>query len=33
MSQYGALGMAKDGYNYIEILKYYYTGVKVGKFK
>lgn len=31
LSQYGALGMAKEGYNYIEILKYYYTGVSVGK--
>lgn len=27
MSQYGALGMAKQGYNYQEILKYYYNGV------
>lgn len=33
MSQYGALGMAKEGYNYIEILKYYYTGVTIGKIK
>ncbi len=33
MSQYGALGMAKEGYNYIEILKYYYTGVEIGKIK
>jgi len=31
MSQYGALGMAKEGYNYIEILKHYYTGVEIGK--
>lgn len=27
MSQYGALGMAREGYNYQDILKYYYTGV------
>jgi len=33
MSQYGALGMAKEGYNYVEILKHYYTGVEVGKIK
>jgi len=33
MSQYGALGMAKEGYNYIEILKYYYTGVDIDKIK
>ncbi len=33
MSQYGALGMAKEGYNYEEILKYYYTGVTIGKIK
>ena len=31
LSQYGALGMAKEGYNYIEILKYYYTGVNIDK--
>jgi len=29
MSQYGAQGMAKAGYSYDEILKYYYTGVKI----
>jgi len=29
MSQYGAKGMAEQGYNYIEILEYYYTGTKV----
>ena len=33
MSQYGALGMAKEGYNYIEILKYYYNGVTIDKIK
>lgn len=27
MSQYGACGMAKQGYNYQDILKYYYTGI------
>ena len=31
MSQYGALGMAKEGYNYQDILKYYYNGVKIEK--
>jgi len=29
MSQYGANGMAKDGYKYEEILKYYYKNVKI----
>jgi len=29
MSQYGALGLAKQGYNYQDILKYYYTGVVI----
>ncbi|HAG12206.1 MAG TPA: stage II sporulation protein SpoIID [Desulfotomaculum sp.] len=29
MSQYGALGLAKQGYNYQSILKYYYTGVEI----
>jgi len=29
MSQYGANGMAQAGYNYIEILEHYYTGVEV----
>lgn len=33
MSQYGALGMAKEGYNYNEIIKYYYTGVTIDKIK
>lgn len=33
LSQYGALGMAKEGYNYIEILKYYYSGVYIDKIK
>lgn len=29
MSQYGAAGMARDGYSYIDILKHYYTGVSI----
>lgn len=29
MSQYGANGMAKQGYTYDEILKHYYTGITV----
>lgn len=32
MSQYGAQGMAKEGYKYDEILKYYYSGVDLKKF-
>ena len=32
MSQYGAQGMAKAGYNYQDILKYYYTGIDIKKF-
>ena len=32
MSQYGAQGMAKEGYKYNEILKYYYSGVEIKKF-
>ena len=31
MSQYGALGMAKEGYSYDEILKHYYQGVEIKK--
>ncbi|MDD2435504.1 MAG: stage II sporulation protein D [Bacilli bacterium] len=31
MSQYGALGMAKAGYNYEDILKHYYQGTKIKK--
>ena len=31
MSQYGALGMAKQGYTYDEILKHYYQGVQIKK--
>lgn len=29
MSQYGALGMARKGYTYQDILKYYYSGVTI----
>ncbi|WP_018248189.1 stage II sporulation protein D [Orenia marismortui] len=29
MSQYGANGMAKNGYNFIQILKHYYPGVEL----
>lgn len=29
MSQYGASGMAKEGYSYIQILKHYYIGVSI----
>jgi len=31
MSQYGANGMAKDGYNYEEILKHYYQNTQIQK--
>ncbi len=33
MSQYGAEGMARAGYTYDEIIKYYYTDVKIEKIK
>ena len=33
MSQYGALGMAKEGYIYEEILSHYYTNTKIEKLK
>jgi stage II sporulation protein D len=33
MSQWGAEGMAKEGYNYQEILKHYYTGVEIVNMK
>ncbi|MBQ9182059.1 MAG: stage II sporulation protein D [Bacilli bacterium] len=33
MSQYGANGMAKSGYNFIDILKHYYKGVSITSFK
>ncbi len=32
MSQYGAQGMAKEGFKYDEILKHYYSGVEIKKF-
>lgn len=32
MSQYGAQGMAKEGYKYQDILKHYYTGVEIKNF-
>ena len=31
MSQYGAQGMANNGYKYEEIIKYYYQGVEISK--
>ena len=31
MSQYGAQGMAKEGYSYKEILKHYYTNIEIKK--
>ena len=33
MSQYGALGMALEGYSYEEILKHYYTNTEIAKLK
>lgn len=33
MSQYGAEGMAKEGYHYEDIIKHYYTGVEIKKIK
>lgn len=33
MSQWGADGMAEEGYNYKEILKHYYTGVEIVSMK
>ena len=33
MSQYGAEGMARAGYTYDAILKYYYTDVEIEKIK
>lgn len=32
MSQYGAQGMALEGYTYDEILKHYYSGIEIKKF-
>ncbi len=31
MSQYGAEGMAEEGYSYVDILKYYYNGTSIKK--
>ncbi|MBN1624785.1 MAG: sporulation protein SpoIID, partial [Clostridia bacterium] len=31
MSQFGAMGMARAGYNYIDILKHYFTGIEIEK--
>ena len=31
LSQYGANGMAKNGYSYVEILKHYYKGVSISR--
>lgn len=31
MSQYGAEGMAEEGYDYIDIIKHYYTGTTIKK--
>ena len=33
MSQYGALGMAKEGYTYEQILKHYYQGTNIVKYQ
>ena len=33
MSQYGALGMAREGYNYKEILSHYYNGTNLKKYE
>jgi len=32
MSQYGAEGMAREGYTYKEILNYYYTNIEIKNF-
>ncbi|MGB9749890.1 MAG: SpoIID/LytB domain-containing protein [Caldisericia bacterium] len=32
MSQWGAQGLSENGFNYIDILKYYYTGVEIKKY-
>lgn len=31
MSQWGAYGMAQQGFNYEEILKFYFTGIEIGR--
>lgn len=32
MSQWGAQGLSENGYNYIDIIKHYYTGVEIKKY-
>ncbi|MCR4880889.1 MAG: SpoIID/LytB domain-containing protein [bacterium] len=32
LSQYGAMGMAKRGYTYDQILKHYYSGISIGSY-
>ena len=32
MSQYGANGMAKEGYTYDQILKHYYQNIEIKKY-
>ena len=32
MSQYGALGMAKEGYSYKDILSHYYQNTTIKKY-
>ena len=32
LSQFGAMGMAKKGYSYDQILKHYYTGISIGSY-
>ena len=32
MSQYGAEGMARQGYTYDQILKHYYKNIEIKKF-
>jgi len=31
MSQYGVIEMAREGYNYKQILKHYYKGIRIKK--
>jgi stage II sporulation protein D len=33
MCQWGAMGMAKEGFSYVDILKFYYPGATIGKVK
>jgi stage II sporulation protein D len=33
LCQHGALGMAEEGYNYEDILKFYYPGAKINRMK